>query len=148
MPITKVDMKPAHEQEQLNAMSWQELVDKKKQQLAGAIPAKWKLDVSLVKELTEANGGRLLELDPARRSGVLDDVELDITENYSAVKLVNLMTLGRLTATQVVTAFCKRAAVAQQLVSPSNCEPERQSIHLEETQLIQVADIVSHGVIL
>ncbi|KAI8284272.1 hypothetical protein K4K56_010192 [Colletotrichum sp. SAR 10_98] len=115
MPITKVDVKPAQEQEQLDAISWQELVDKKKQQLAGAIPAKWKLDVSLVKELTEANGGRLLELDPARRSGVLDDVELDITESYSAVKLVNQMTLGRLTATQVVTAFCKRAAVAQQL---------------------------------
>ncbi|KAI8206734.1 hypothetical protein K4K52_002869 [Colletotrichum sp. SAR 10_76] len=117
MPITKVDVKPAHEQEQLNAISWQELVDEKKQQLTGAIPAKWKLDVSLVKELTEANGGRLLELDPARRSGVLDDVELDITESNSAVELVNKMALGRLTATQVVTAFCKRAAVAQQLAS-------------------------------
>ncbi|KAF3803107.1 Acetamidase [Colletotrichum gloeosporioides] len=117
MPITKVDVTPAHEQKQLDAMSWQELVDKKKQQLTDAIPAKWKLDVSLIKELTEANGGRLLELDPARRSGVLDDVEIDITENYSAVELVKKMTLGRLTATQVVTAFCKRAAVAQQLTS-------------------------------
>ncbi|KAH9228315.1 hypothetical protein K456DRAFT_1847343 [Colletotrichum gloeosporioides 23] len=117
MPITKVDVKPAHEQEQLDAISWQELVDKKKQELAGAIPAKWKLDVSLVKELTESNGGRLLELGPASRSGVLDDVELDITESYSAVELVNKMALGRLTAAQVVTAFCKRAAIAQQLTS-------------------------------
>ncbi|KAF4832093.1 Acetamidase [Colletotrichum tropicale] len=117
MPITKVDVKPAHEQEQLDAISWRELVNKKKQQLAGAIPAKWKLDVSLVKELTEANGGRLLELDPARRSGVLDDVELDITESYSAVELVEKIAFGRLTAAQVVTAFCKRAAVAQQLTS-------------------------------
>ncbi|KAJ0340594.1 hypothetical protein COL154_006331 [Colletotrichum chrysophilum] len=115
MPITKVDVKPAHEQKHLDAIPWQELVDKKKQQLAGAIPEKWKLDVSLVRKLTEANGGRLLELDPARRSGVLDDVELDITESNSAVELVNKMALGRLTATQVVTAFCKRAAVAQQL---------------------------------
>ncbi|KAI8171871.1 Acetamidase [Colletotrichum sp. SAR 10_70] len=115
MPITKVDVKPAHEQKQLDAIPWQELVSKKKQQLVGAIPEKWKLHVSLVRELTEANEGRLLELDPARRSGVLDDVELDITESYSAVELVNKMALGRLTATQVVTAFCKRAAVAQQL---------------------------------
>ncbi|KAI8269929.1 hypothetical protein K4K58_012832 [Colletotrichum sp. SAR11_239] len=117
MPITKVDVKPAHEQKQLDAIPWQELVDRKKQQLAGAVPAKWKLDVSLVRELTEANGGRLLELDPARRSGVLGDVELNITESYSALELVNEMALGRLTATQVVTAFCKRAAVAQQLTS-------------------------------
>ncbi|KAI8178418.1 Acetamidase [Colletotrichum sp. SAR 10_75] len=117
MPITKVDVKPAHEQKQLDAIPWQELVSKKKQQLAGAIPEKWKLDVSLVRELTEANEGRLLELDPARRSGVLDDVELDITESNSAVELVNKMALGRLTAIQVVTAFCKRAAVAQQLTS-------------------------------
>ncbi|KAI8302238.1 hypothetical protein K4K59_000576 [Colletotrichum sp. SAR11_240] len=117
MPITKVGVKPAHEQKQLDAIPWQQLVDKKKQQLAGAIPAKWKLDVSLVKELTEANGGRLLEFDPARRSGVLDDIELDITESFSAVELVNKMALGRLTATQVVTAFCKRAAVAQQLLT-------------------------------
>ncbi|KAF0321263.1 amidase [Colletotrichum asianum] len=100
MPITKVDVKPAHEQKQLDAIPWQKLVDRKKQQLAGAIPAKWKLDVSLVRELTEANGGRLLELDPARRSGVLGDVELDITESYSALELVNEMALGRLTATQ------------------------------------------------
>lgn len=118
MSVANIDVKPAREQKQQHDVPWQELVDEKKQRLAGAIPAEWKLDASLVKELTETSGGRLLALDPARRSGLLNDVELDITESYSAVDLVEKMALGLLTATQVVTAFCKRAAIAQQLVSP------------------------------
>lgn len=47
----------------------------------------------------------------------MTEKELDITENYDATDLVGMMAERRLTSTEVVTAFCKRAAVAQQCVS-------------------------------
>ncbi|KAF9880650.1 hypothetical protein CkaCkLH20_01692 [Colletotrichum karsti] len=96
-------------------MSWQDLVAEKRRKLSDAIPADWRLKTALVEELTQTNGGHLLELDHARRSGILNERELDITGNHSAVSLIEKMAFGHFTATEVVTAFCKRAAVAQQL---------------------------------
>ncbi|KAH7379676.1 amidase signature domain-containing protein [Cadophora sp. MPI-SDFR-AT-0126] len=39
------------------------------------------------------------------------------TENYTAVKLLEHLASGKFTSVAVTTAFCKRAAIAQQLVS-------------------------------
>jgi len=47
--------------------------------------------------------------------GILTPEELDITENYDAVGLVQAIAIRKLTALDVVTAFCKRAIIAHQL---------------------------------
>lgn len=48
--------------------------------------------------------------------GILTSEELAITES-SAVDLVSQLAAGKLTSVAVTTAFCKRAAIAHQLVS-------------------------------
>lgn len=56
-------------------------------------------------------------LDVPRKSGILSEKELDITENHDATALLEKLASKQLTSYEVVLAFCKRAAVAQQLVN-------------------------------
>jgi amidase len=49
--------------------------------------------------------------------GVLSEIECDITSNYDATALLEKLRVGFWTVEQVTVAFCKRAAIAQQLVS-------------------------------
>ncbi|KAI8946103.1 putative fatty-acid amide hydrolase [Xylaria longipes] len=53
--------------------------------------------------------------------GVLSDVECEITSNYDATALLAKLKAGTFSVEQVTVAFCKRAAIAQQLV---NCLTE------------------------
>lgn len=64
----------------------------------------------------------LISFDIPRRSGIFNEIELDITESYTASELLEKLASDVFTAVQVVTAFSKRAALAQQLV--------RDNIHL------------------
>lgn len=48
--------------------------------------------------------------------GILTDEEIDITSHFDATGLLHNMRNGTWTAEKVVTAFCKRAAIAHQLV--------------------------------
>ncbi|KAI5814013.1 general amidase-like protein [Pyronema omphalodes] len=56
-----------------------------------------------------------------RLCGLLTPRELEITESYTAPALVSAISEKKFTAVEVTTAFCKRAAIAQQLV---NCLTE------------------------
>lgn len=56
-----------------------------------------------------------------RQCGLLSDDEINITENYTATQLVNLLASGKLSAEQVTIAFLKRAGIAHQL---TNCATE------------------------
>jgi len=49
--------------------------------------------------------------------GILTHRELDITEQHDAVGIVEQIGAGNYSAKEVTLAFCKRAAVAQQLVN-------------------------------
>lgn len=53
--------------------------------------------------------------DIPRTCGILSKDELAITENYDAIGIAEAVASGQLTAVQVATAFCKRAAIAHQL---------------------------------
>jgi amidase len=54
--------------------------------------------------------------------GVLSDIECKITSDHDATALLEKLNAGIWSAEQVTVAFCKRAAIAQQLVSgPSPC---------------------------
>jgi len=56
----------------------------------------------------------LSTVDVPRNCGLLSEDEIRITEEYDATELISLMTSGKFTSLDVVTAFCKRAAIAQQ----------------------------------
>ncbi|KAL2787793.1 amidase signature domain-containing protein [Aspergillus keveii] len=94
---------------------WQVLVTKKRAQLNAQIPGEWRLSESFLASIPAS--GRLIEDDVVRRSGLLTDEELDITENYSAKELLSKLACGDTSSLQVTTAFCKRAAIANQVTS-------------------------------
>ncbi|KAL4727960.1 hypothetical protein ACLX1H_004664 [Fusarium chlamydosporum] len=50
-----------------------------------------------------------------RSCGILNEEEIDITENYDAVALAIAIASKKFTSVAVVTAFCKRAIIAHQL---------------------------------
>jgi len=55
--------------------------------------------------------------DVPRTSGILTADELEITETPTVTQLVEAIASKRYTSEQVVRAFCRRAAIAHQLVS-------------------------------
>ena len=89
--------------------SWETAVADKKQRLDNAIPQEWRLK-------TKPDAVNVMDM--PINSGILTPGEIQITES-SAVELVRQLARGELTATAVTVAFCKRAALAQQLVRNS-----------------------------
>lgn len=94
---------------------WQALAQSKRDSVFAKIPKDWLLPVSQTSQYTETSS--MSVLDVPRTCGILTEKELDITENYDAIDLVEMMAERQFTSTEVVKAFCKRAAVAQQCVS-------------------------------
>ena len=95
--------------------TWQEKAKIKRNQAAAAIPWEWKLSESLTQN------DQTSVLDIPGRCGILNERELDITENYDAIALLEKLASRQFTAVEVTTAFSKRAAIAQQL---TNCLTE------------------------
>ncbi|KAL4947815.1 Acetamidase [Aspergillus filifer] len=91
--------------------SWEEKAADKRARLAKTIPEEWRL-----KTLPTTDN----VMDVPKTSGILSDKELEITGS-SATDLVSQLASGKLTAVEVTTAFCKRAALATQL---TNCTLE------------------------
>ncbi|KAI1271039.1 putative fatty-acid amide hydrolase [Xylaria sp. FL0933] len=78
------------------------------------IPEAWRLFPQITK-----NAINLMQIPTT--CGVLSDFECDITSNYDATALLAKLKAGTFSAEQVTVAFCKRAAIAHQLV---NCLTE------------------------
>lgn len=93
---------------------WRDIAARKKAEQLGRIPEAWRLPDST--DLEQAN---ILQV--PRQSGILTDIELQITEEYDATELVDELANGNVSSEDVATAFCKRAAIAQQL---TNCLTE------------------------
>ena len=90
--------------------SWQAIRDAKKAEQTSRIPSEWLLSGSLLKEAQAA-------VDPrpyAAKSGILNQEELEIT-SLDATDLTERVAKGVYTSVQVVTDFCKRSAIGQQL---------------------------------
>jgi amidase len=62
----------------------------------------------------------LIALDAIQKSGLLSQAEVEITENYTASRLLEKIASGSVSAVAVTHAFSKRAAIAQQLVMMCN----------------------------
>jgi amidase len=98
---------------------WQERVAKKRQECDNKIPPEWRIPKDILSSLKPPlaeNKNDLIRKDAVRNSGVLTDREYDITEKYTVKELLAALASGALTSVEVTTAYCKRAAVAQQLV--------------------------------
>ncbi|KAK7950876.1 uncharacterized protein PG986_006604 [Apiospora aurea] len=94
--------------------TWQTLVAEKQAAQLSKIPQAWRLPSEyLVGDETSAHG--VMEI-PVK-CGILSAEELHITQDFDAVSLAKAVQLGTIKAKAVATAFCKRAAIAQQLTS-------------------------------
>lgn len=100
-------------------VSWQERAANKRRDCANKIPEEWKISAQLLAELEAPvldKKNDLIRGQTIRKSGILTDRELSITEDYQVVDLISALADGSLTATEVTLAYSKRAALAQQLV--------------------------------
>ncbi|KXG53696.1 Amidase [Penicillium griseofulvum] len=95
--------------------NWQDLVAAKRHECEQKIPRDWLLSADQLALVQETPC--LLDIDIPRRSGLLSEVELDLTENYTASQLLVKLASGQASSLAVTTAFCKRAAIAQQILS-------------------------------
>lgn len=99
--------------------SWESRAAEKRTKAAEGIPDAWRLPSHILDELKlplESSKNDLISLDIPRKSGILSEIELEITESYTTGELIKKLAIGSFTAVQVLTAFSKRAAIAQQLV--------------------------------
>lgn len=98
---------------------WQALAKEKRKSVFTKIPNDWLLPTSLTSQFTETS--TLSVIDIPRRCGLLNAQELEITEVFDAQDLACMLETGKLSSVEVVTAFCKRAAIAHQC---TNCLTE------------------------
>jgi amidase len=95
--------------------NWRELVAGKQAQQESQLPQAWRISPSLLQDVSEKSLRSVLDI--PRQSQLLSTEELDLTENYDAVDLIQKMAKKEVSAYTVALAFCKRAAIAQQVVS-------------------------------
>src|ERR1700761_6288116 len=91
--------------------SWQSISHRKKQEQLSRIPKEYLLPGEYTDQINF--------LGVPRSCGLLTKKQLEVTENYDATALAKEIKDGRLTSVEVTEAFCKRAAIAHQLVFPS-----------------------------
>lgn len=109
------DNEPDQEvKQEIKEEPWRDIAARKKAEQLARIPEAWRLPDS-----TNYEQSNVLKV--PRQSDLLTDVELQITEDYDATELVDELAKGNLSSKAVATAFCKRAAIAQQL---TNCLTE------------------------
>jgi len=82
----------------------------KRLQRSNKTPKEWLLDPETFRDATNV-------LHVPTTCGVLSDVECRITSDHDATALLEKLKAGVWSAEQVTVAFCKTAAIAQQLVS-------------------------------
>lgn len=90
--------------------TWKERAAVKRAQLDASIPSAWRLPPSVLANLP--SDVRSIP----RSSGILTQLELDITEEDNAAVILENLRARAWSSEQVTVAFCKRAAIAQQLV--------------------------------
>lgn len=93
---------------------WESIVAKKQEQRLKSIPKEWVLSSSILDTIKEDSNISVLDIPST--CGILTSEELEITGKHDAVDLVKKMASKKLSSLDVTTAFCKRAAIAHQVV--------------------------------
>lgn len=83
---------------------------KKKAQQQDNIPKDWQIPTETFRNATNV-------MDVPLACGLLNETESSITSDYDATALLEKLKAGVWSVEQVTVAFCKRAAIAHQLVS-------------------------------
>jgi amidase len=91
-------------------LSWEVRACKKREEVLDLIPPQWRLSLPLPSPETQR------DVTGVYVRQFLSEREIEITET-DAVGIVEQTKTGKWTATEVVTAYCHRAALAHQLVS-------------------------------
>lgn len=94
-------------------VSWEAKSQKYREAAAAKIPEAWRLPREMTTGLGPTSNRGVLDI--PRKCGILTERELDLTEHYDVVSLVEMLSNGTVSSLEVTTAFCKRAAIAQQL---------------------------------
>ena len=89
---------------------WKEISDKAKEKLSASIPPEWRISKDKLPSPEQSNVTNF----PAT-CGILTEREAAITDSY-ATDIVKRIAAGEWKAEDVTWAFCKRAAIAHQLV--------------------------------
>lgn len=92
------------------AESWQQISARKQKQRTDRIPKDWLLPPSY-----STGGNKDNVLDVAGECGILSEEELRTTEDYDATALLDALATGKLNSVDITLAFCKRAAITQQI---------------------------------
>lgn len=95
----------------MTSQDWQEISKKAREKLYESIPSDWRIPED---KLPPAEQKDVTDF-PAK-SGLLTESELAITDSY-ATDIVKRIAAGEWKAEDVTRAFCKRAAIAHQVVS-------------------------------
>lgn len=78
------------------------------------IPVEWRLSESVTSRAHR--NASISAFDLFEETNVLTVKERDITEKHDATSLLEMIASGQISSLEVTTAFCKRAAIAHQLV--------------------------------
>ncbi|GFF64772.1 acetamidase [Aspergillus lentulus] len=95
----------------MTIVDWQQKAQLKQSEAASKIPQEWRLSSDILNAISSESN----VLDIPTKCGILSARELDITANHDATDLLQKLASKELSAVDVTTAFCKRAAIAQQL---------------------------------
>src|SRR4051794_34378543 len=85
------------------------IASRKQSERLSRIPSEWRLSSPPADTVSNV-------LDVPRKCGLLTQRELEITEAYDATALAAKLREKVFSCVEVATAFCKRAAIAQQVV--------------------------------
>ena len=93
-----------------NQDDWATIAAKAQTRLVNSIPSEWRLPYA------QLPADDVLDVtDFPRTCGILSDAEIRITDSL-ATDIVGRLAAGEWTALEVTTAFCKRSAIAHQVV--------------------------------
>jgi amidase len=96
------------------SQDWQALIDQKRAQREASIPSKWRIPGHVADKVSPTASVSAFEL--LEETDILSKEEREITDLHDATALLELLAAGKVSSLAVTTAFCKRAAIAQQLV--------------------------------
>jgi len=94
---------------------WAALIAAKRKANVDKIPEPWRLAERVLANISQTSTFGVLGV--PKSCGILSAEELKLTEEYDATDLTAMLREGKVKSEEVVLAFCKRAAIAHQLVS-------------------------------
>jgi len=94
--------------------NWPALVEEKRRDRDSRIPEEWRLPEEITKNISPTSDINTFQL--LKTLDLLTAREVELTENYEVKTLLEMMATRRVSSFEITTAFCKRAAIAQQLV--------------------------------